>query len=349
MGFQPVMDARKRRILEAVTDDYINTAEPVGSRTIARRYNLGVSPATIRNEMADLEESGYLEQPHTSSGRIPSEKGYRFYVDFIMKRKPVSEDERMHIRRTLAEKRREIDLIIEETARILAHLSRYAAFVLSPISRAGVFRRVELLPVDSRNVLVILIIDPGFVRTHLIATGHPLTRQQLAHIAQFLNSRLANLLLSRIGTQLLREIKAELDDYNSFVDATIEAIAQSLEDRHEEQVYSDGQVNLLEQPEFQDISKARTVLEFLAEDDALYQLLSGVVETRGVTVTIGREAGHPSMNLCSMVSAPYEVRGVPMGALGVVGPTRMHYSRVVALVEFVAENLGDILTRILVM
>ncbi|MCR4401802.1 MAG: heat-inducible transcriptional repressor HrcA [Firmicutes bacterium] len=349
MSFQHVMDARKRRILEAVTDDYIHTAEPVGSRTIARRYNLGVSPATIRNEMADLEESGYLEQPHTSSGRIPSEKGYRFYVDFIMKQRPVSEEERGRIRRALAEKRREINLIIEETARILAHLSRYAAFVLSPISKAGVFRRIEILPVDTRNVLVVLVTDPGFVRTHLIATGHPLTGAQLARIAEFLNSRLVNLPLSRIGTSLLREIKAELDEYNSFIDATMEAIAQSLEDNREEQVYADGQVNLLEQPEFQDVSKARTVLEFLAEEEALHGLLSGAVGATGVTVTIGREAGHPSMNSCSMVSAPYEVRGIPMGALGVVGPTRMHYSRVVALVEFVAENLGDVLTRILVM
>ncbi|MGE5574224.1 MAG: heat-inducible transcriptional repressor HrcA [Bacillota bacterium] len=348
MGFQPVMDGRKKRILEAVTDDYISTAEPVGSRTIARRYNLGVSPATIRNEMADLEESGYLEQPHTSAGRIPSEKGYRFYVDFIMKRKPVSEEERARIRRALAERRREIDLIVEETARILAYLSRYAAFVLSPISRAGVFRRIELMPVDGQTVLVVLIIDPGFVRTHLIATSRTLTREQLAYIAEFLNLRLAGLSLSHIGSSLLREIKEELDDYSTLVDAAIEAIARFLENRHEEQIHSDGQVNLLEQPEFQDILKARSVLEFFAEDDALRSLLSGAAEAGGVTVTIGREAGHPSMGMCSMVSAPYEVRGVPMGALGVVGPTRMHYSRVVALVELVAENLGDVLTRILV-
>jgi len=348
VGFQPLMDDRKRRILEAVTDDYINTAEPVGSRTIARRYNLGVSPATIRNEMADLEDSGYLEQPHTSAGRIPSQKGYRFYVDFIMKLKPVSDEERKRIRRTLEQKRREIDLTVEETARMLAHLSRYAAFVLSPISRAGVFRRIELLPVDGQTVLVILIMDPGFVRTHLVTTEHALTRQQLAHIARFLSSRLADLPLSRIASSLLRDIKAELEDYTNFIDATVEAIARSLEMRREEQVYSDGQVNLLEQPEFQDISKARSVLELFAEDEALYSLLSGVVGDPGVTVTIGREAGHPGMSLCSMVCAPYEVRGVPMGALGVVGPTRMHYSRVVTLVEFVAENLGDVLTRILV-
>ena len=127
-----LMDDRKKRILQAVTDDYINTAEPVGSRTIARRYDLGISPATIRNEMADLEESGYLEQPHISAGRIPSQKGYRFYVDFIMQTKGVSDEERLRIRRRLEERKRELDLVTEETARILAQLSNYAAFV--PVS-----------------------------------------------------------------------------------------------------------------------------------------------------------------------------------------------------------------------
>lgn len=342
------MDDRKKRILQAITDDYINTAEPVGSRTIARRYNLGVSPATIRNEMADLEESGYLEQPHTSAGRIPSQKGYRFYVDFIMKVKSVSAEEKRRIRRELDERRREIDLLIEETARILAQLSRYAAFVLPPVSRAGVFKRIELVPVDDQTVLVVLIIDPGFVKTHLVVTRHRLTQRQLSHIAGFLNSRLRNLSLAGIGSGLLREIRAELDEYNSLLDAALDAVVRSLETRPEDQVCTNGQVNILEQPEFRDVSKAKAILELLAEDEAVYSLLAETVSARNLRVVIGQESAVPGMNACSMVSAPYEVCGVPVGALGVLGPTRMHYSHVVALVEILAENLGDILTRMLV-
>jgi heat-inducible transcriptional repressor len=155
------MGDRKKRILEAVTDDYIMTAEPVGSRTIAKRYDLGVSPATIRNEMADLEESGYLEQPHVSSGRIPSQKGYRFYVDFIMKSMDVSDEERLQISRRLEEKKRELDLITEETARILAQLSSYAAFVLSPVSGVAILKRIELVQLNPHLILVILVVDPA--------------------------------------------------------------------------------------------------------------------------------------------------------------------------------------------
>lgn len=342
------MDERKKRILEAVTDDYISTAEPVGSRAIARRYNLGISPATIRNEMADLEESGYLEQPHTSAGRIPSQKGYRFYVDFIMKTKGISAEERQRIRRELEEKKREVGLLIEETARILAQLSRYAAFVLSPVSGAGVFKRLELIPVEEHAVLVVLIMDPGFVRTHLVVTAHRLTRPQLANIAGFLNSRLRNLPLSGIGASVLRDVKVELDEYNSFLDAALDAVARCLETRREEQVYTDGQVHILEQPEFRDVAKAKAVLELLGEDEAVYELLAGTVSAREVRVVIGQESALPGMSSCSMVSAPYEVCGVPVGALGVLGPTRMHYSRLVALVEIVAQNLSDVLTRMVV-
>ncbi len=347
MASRESMDERKMRILEAVTDDYISTAEPVGSRAIARRYNLGISPATIRNEMADLEESGYLEQPHTSAGRIPSQKGYRFYVDFIMKAKGISSEERQRIQHELEKKRREVDLLIEETAHILAQLSRYAAFVLSPMCKAGAFKRLELIPVDDRAVLVVLIVDPGLVKTHLVATARQLARSHLDSIASFLNSRLRNVPLSKMGSSLLRDVKAELDEYGTFLDAALDAVARSLEPSREEQVYTDGQMYILEQPEFRDVAKARAVLELLGEEDAVYELLASTVDARDLRVVIGRESAIPGMSDCSMVSAPYEVCGVPMGALGVLGPTRMHYSRVVALVEIVAESLGDVLTRML--
>jgi heat-inducible transcriptional repressor len=343
------MDDRKKKIMQAVTDDYINTAEPIGSRTIARRYDLGISPATIRNEMAELEDSGYLEQPHISAGRIPSQKGYRFYVDFIMRTKDVSEDEKLRIRRRLEERKRELDLISEETARILAQLSSYAAFVLSPISRAAVLRRLELVQVDPQLVLVMLVVDPGFVRTHLVMTEGRLRPEQLAYINAYLNARLRDVPLSKIGLSLLREIEAELDEYNSILEVTLETIVEILDGRQGGAVFTDGQINILRQPEFKEAENAKRVFDLLAQDEAVSGLLVDTMNSGSIRIVIGRESSHPNMDVCSVVSAPYEVDGVPVGAIGVLGPTRMHYGKVVAIVELVADHLGEILSKMLIL
>ena len=343
------MDDRKKRILQAVTDDYINTAEPVGSRTIARKYDLGISPATIRNEMADLEESGYLEQPHVSAGRIPSQKGYRFYVDFIMQAKDISQEEKVRIRRRLEERKRELDLITEETARILAQLSSYASFVLSPVSKAAILKRLELVQVDPHLALVVLVVDPGFVRTHLVMTERQLRPDQLAQINAYLNSRLRDIPLSKIGVSLLKEITAELKEYSNFLDAILEALVQLLERKQEEAVFTDGQINILEQPEFREVENAKRVFDLLAEDDTVQELLLDTMNAGNIRIVIGRESSHPNMDICSVVSAPYEVDGVPVGAIGVLGPTRMHYAKVVVIVELVAGHLGEILSKMLVM
>lgn len=342
------MGDRKKRILEAVTDDYIMTAEPVGSRTIAKRYDLGVSPATIRNEMADLEESGYLEQPHVSSGRIPSQKGYRFYVDFIMKSMDVSDEERLQISRRLEEKKRELDLITEETARILAQLSSYAAFVLSPVSGAAILKRIELVQLNPHLILVILVVDPGFVKTNLVMTERRLNSEQLTYINSYLNSRLRNTPLSRIGVRLLSDIAAELKEYSSVLEAALDAVVRLLERKQGDAVITDGQVNILEQPEFKEVENAKRVFDLLSEDETVFQMLVDAMNSGCVKIVIGRESPHPNMGMCSVVSAPYLVDGVPVGAIGVLGPTRMHYAKVVALVESVADFLGEVLNKLLV-
>ncbi|NLS44477.1 MAG: heat-inducible transcription repressor HrcA [Firmicutes bacterium] len=349
MPFYFCMDDRKKRILQAVTDDYIDTAEPVGSRTIAKRYNLGVSPATIRSEMADLEESGYLEQPHVSAGRIPSHKGYRFYVDFIMQTKNISERDRLRIRRRLEEKKRELDLITEETAKILAQLSNYAAFVLSPVSKAAIIKRLELVQLDSGLILVILVVNPGFVRTHLVMTERRLEPEQLAYINVYLNSRLQDVPLSKIGMSLLREIATEFKEYNNLIETTLETITRLFEDRKEQTIFTDGQINILKHPEFKEAESAKRVFDLIAESDAVSNLLIDTMSTGALRVVIGKESSHPDMDVCSVVGAPYEVGGVPVGAIGVLGPTRMHYAEVVAIVELVAGHLGEILTKMLIM
>ena len=220
--------------------------------------------------------------------------------------------------------------------------------MLSPVSRASVLKRLELIQVDPQLILVILVVDPGFVKTHLVVTERELRPEQLAYINAYLNARLRDTPLSKIGASLLRDITTELDEYSSLLEATVEAIVGILERGQEEAVFTDGQINILEQPEFREVESAKRVFDLLSEDNIVSGLLFDTMNAGGIRVVIGRESPHPNMEICSVVSAPYEVGGVPIGAVGVLGPTRMHYAKVVAIVELVAGHLGEILSKMII-
>lgn len=337
------MDRRKMRILQAVTDDYILTAEPVGSRTLARKYKLGVSPATIRNEMADLEESGYLEQPHTSAGRIPSDKGYRFYVDTLMRPMRLTEAERELIRAELLARRRAIEEMIHHTARMLALWTRYTSLVLAPRLSEAAFRHIEFVPLDSHHVLVVLVTGPGMVQDRIVAMTEPVDQDELRQLAHFLNQRLRGVRLRDVGRTLLDELQDEIRDARLYAEA-VELLSRGLEGGGSEAVYLDGAVNILEQPEFRDVARARTVLSLMGDQETLIGVLTDLAAGEGVTVTIGRENRREELRECSVVTATYSVGGEVVGAIGVVGPTRMEYSKVLAVVECIAATLSDVLT-----
>ncbi|NPV52783.1 MAG: heat-inducible transcription repressor HrcA [Firmicutes bacterium] len=339
------MNERKKRILQAVTDDYISTAEPVGSRTIARRYNLGISPATIRNEMADLEEGGYLEQPHTSAGRIPSDKGYRFYVDAIMQARPLSKEERAAIYKELKQRQHEIEALIQHTARLIADLSHCAALVLCPRLQNSVLRHIELIPLNDENILVILVTSPGFVETRVVETPRPLSAGELHRVAEFLNARLQGMVVADIRFSLLEQLHSELVRYNSLLEGTLDLIIKTFRTSGKERIYREGTMNILEQPEFRDIEKVKPLFEFLGEDDTLIDVL-GSASSGQIRVVIGKEHGMAEIRDCSMISAPYGTRSNIVGILAVLGPTRMDYARIIGLVEFMAGLLSDTLMEI---
>lgn len=342
------MADRKKAILRAVTDDYITTAEPVGSRTIARKYGLGVSSATIRNEMADLEDEGYLEQPHASAGRIPSDKGYRFYVDTLMTGRDLTGFEEKRIRAEYERRRDEIRALVRTTGRMLGEISQCASVVVGPAVRTAEIRHIQLVPLSTEAVLVLVVTNSGLVEHRVLSIEHAMHPSDLDRISRILNRRLRGSTLTQMRGAALREIQAELSAYATFLDQMFELLLAAMHSSDEERVYVDGLMQLLAQPEFRDVGRARPVLEFLESDDSVLQVLA-TAGSRGLgatVVTIGSENVMNELQSCSVISAPYGVAGRVVGAVAVVGPTRLDYGMVTALVGYMAEGLSDILARL---
>lgn len=336
------MDQRKRRVLQAVTDDYIATAEPVGSRTIARKYNLGVSPATIRNEMADLEEAGYLKQPHTSAGRIPSDLGYRYYVDSLMSPTELTVEEQMLLRAKITANQQAIDQVFHTTARLLSLLTQYISIVLAPPMGESACRHVQVIGVDPYHVLVVLVTEPGFIQNRIIEMPDPVDGREITRLNALLNQRLRGVTVRDVTGTLIGELRTEIQE-SALFDAVMELLEEGLDNG--ERVYLEGTTNLFEHPEFHDVERAKVLLQMLEERDLLFDVLSEQSHRSGITVTIGEENRVLNMHGCSMVTATYTMNGQVLGSLGLLGPTRMDYARVVASVEFMANSLSEILSK----
>ena len=312
-----MLDERKRRVLQAVIDDYIASAEPVGSRTLARKYDLGVSPATIRNEMADLEMLGYLEHIHTSSGRIPSSKGYRFYVNGLIPPKPVSDEEKALIDRWYKSRVKRIEEVFQETARLISRMTRNVSFVLAPqISRAA-FRCLQFLPLDDHRVITVLMTDAGFIEN----------RQTLKSIEQ----------------KALQRIEDEIND-SGLYESALEVIQRALDSEKRERLYLGGTTAMLEQPEFHDVEKVKDILLMLEEEELIKDILHAHMGD-GLEVTIGQENENNRIQDCSIITATYHLEGELLGTIAVLGPTRMEYAKAMSILEYMNANLAGVVRR----
>ncbi len=340
-----MMGERKKRILRAITDDYITSGEPIGSRTIARKYNLGVSPATIRNEMADLEENGYLEQPHTSAGRIPSDKGYRFYVDDLLSPPGLSEPEVEFIKREYESMNKEIGSLLRVTAKIMSGLSEYTALVLGPQLQKTSFRHIQMIHISPDEVLMILVVDPGLVETRVVQMKTVIPPRELDEMVGFLNRRLYGLTIKEVERTLVEELKKRFFTYNDLVKETIELLLKGLKDQRAERVYIEGISNLLNYPEFYDVDKARMVFNIFEDEEFILSILDHTTGSSGIKVTIGRENPVEEIHDCSVITATYEIKGRVIGTIGIVGPKRMNYGKVINLMEYVARRLNESLKR----
>ena len=352
------MDERKRRILLAIVQDYISTAEPVGSRSIARKHLSELSAATIRNEMADLEEMGFLEQPHTSAGRIPSEKGYRYYVDRLL---DLEDGEETEVERdAVVEARSEIDRlrlryasgvramvdIVQETSQLLGSLTSYISMVSAPSSEQSAFYRLQLVEMGSGQAVAVLVTDSGHVANRVIRVPQGVDQYWLNTVSEFLSDNLQGRPLHQLAADgmvdIRRALAGSLRDYEQFFDLLWELLREVTP----EKLYLGSTTQILTLPEFQDMASIRSLLSFIEADQRLQQLLKqAIVGDDLIQVRIGSENALQEVEKLSLVSAPYMMKGRPLGYLGVLGPTRMDYARVVAIVREVSALLSETLER----
>lgn len=342
------MDERKQQILLAIIKDYVSTAEPVGSRTISRKYKLGVSPATIRNEMADLEEMGYIEQPHTSAGRIPSHTGYRYYVDCLMEREQLSEEEEVTIRHGYQNKVREVGEVLNRTGRMLAHMTNYTALVQTPQYDKGAYKHIQLVLMAPTQAILIVVMDTGGVHHQMMSIPESMTQQDLDQISSVLNAKLQGRNMDSIRLSLIKDIYFELSKHRNILDLALELMQERITTVQEDKIYLEGVFNILNQPEFHNVDRVKILLSLLEQEEMLKNLLVSPKDTRGgITIKIGHENTQQEMKNCSMITATYQVGDQILGAIGVLGPTRMDYARVVTVVDCMSRNLSKTLERIL--
>ena len=337
------LDERKFLILQAIVDDYISTAMPVGSRTISRKAGVGFSPATIRNEMSDLEELGYLDQPHTSAGRVPSDKAYRLYVDHLLRLGKLSSDERERMHETMQARSAQVDGVIRSAAQVLADATQYTSVIVAPKLGTLRIRHVQLVPVAENTALMIIVTNLGIVKDAVIRIPDGLDADDLYVISRTLTERLANKPLDAVR-QTFSELLRENENNRRLMGEALRVIEKKLETEDSTEIVVGGSSKLLNYPEYADVEKARGFLAVLESKEKLRRLIGsdGGME---VTIRIGAENGDPEMMNCSVVTARYRVGDAATGTMGIIGPTRMNYNRVIPVLEFMGRAVSELLSN----
>lgn len=338
---EPLFDERWRQVLTAVLLEHIETAEPVGSRSVAKRHRLGLSPATIRNTMADLEEMGFLSQPHTSAGRVPTDKAYRFHVDNLVGDLQLEPAEATELRRHYAGTPGGAEQLMEQTSFHLSALSRMTGVLLAPPLKQTALARIDLIPFSNERALAVVITESGWITTRTLSVESRLAAEDLREVGRQLTRRFRG----KTFQEILEDLSAPtdpLDPLRARAGALVDQVFSLLRDRT---LYVGGAINILEHPEFWDIETMRNLLRAFEEKDRLIDLLSQRAEENGVQVMIGRENPYEEMQECSLVTSTYTYRDQALGILGVVGPKRMPYSRVITLVEETARLVSQTLSR----
>jgi len=335
----PELDKRKAFILATVVYEYVASAEPVGSQTLTQKYNLGVSSATIRNEMAELEAGGYLVQPHTSAGRIPSDAGYRTYVDHLMRPESLPAEESRRIRDEFRAASRELDGVIEQTTRLLGQLSRNVAFMVAPLRDAQTFRHIQLIWLAERTGLAIIVTSIGVATQTPFELGAEIAPDDLTRLSNRLNATLAGKAMRELGKIDVAAIVLEAG-FSADLAQAVETAFHSAARPEEPAIASSGTQHLLDQPEFQDLRKLRSILSIIEEQKGLYELVADSISDEGPSVKIGHELGSDDINECSIVTVPYRVGDETVGVLAILGPRRMPYARLLALASGTAQSLN---------
>ncbi|SHG85328.1 heat-inducible transcription repressor HrcA [Thermosyntropha lipolytica DSM 11003] len=335
------LDERKKIILESIIKDYVETAEPVGSRAVVKKHGLNISAATVRNEMADLEEMGYLEQPYTSAGRIPSQLGYRYYVDCMMQKETLSEEEIELLQKIIRDNIHEWNEIIEKVSSFLAQATSYASFVIFPSLTLSKFKYLQILPIEDHKALVIAVTDSGLIMHRKIEVPPNIAEGDLETIAKAFNKALGGKRLNEITRTDLMLIRDSLKRRKKIIDRVLEAVEYMLAGSKEERIAISGTLNILNEPEFKDLEKLKKILAILEEDVLLRNLIPEDIK-KEVEIRIGTENNIEGIKEISIVVSGYHTLG-QKGKIGVIGPIRMEYWKAAGTVETVGKVLEQIL------
>ena len=336
---------RDQEVLGAVVTDYIQTGEPVGSRIIAKRYGLKVSSATIRNVMSDLEDLGFLQQPHTSAGRVPTEKGLRFYLDSIMQFKALEQDERALIRQAFKNVEPDVREMLQRATGVLSRVCRQAGVVLWPKLSGTRVKHIECIRLRPHQIMVILISETGLVHHRLVEWEEDIGQNDLDRYSSFLNELLEDVPLGEVKQRILDEMHNEKRSFDQLYARALEMTRRFVQATLENsEIYIEGQTHLLNNPEFAHVERMRRMLKAFEEKSRIIRLLDMTMEgSSGVQIVLGSESDLTDLGEISLISSPYRRGDSLMGVLGVIGPIRMDYSRIIPVVEFTAGLLSEML------
>lgn len=340
-----LLNNRNRKIFSSIVQEYIINAEPVSSRKIAKKYSLDLSSATIRNVMADLEEAGFLSQPHTSAGRIPTDQGFRFYVNTILNNRELSLVSKEAIKEKYQKFSPEFSVLMQETSKILSEFSQGTGVVMAPKIVDTVFRGIEFVFLRKNQILAIFVSQSGLMQKKLIEIDDQgISQDDLDKYSRYLNETFSGFTLKEIRYKISKEMEKEQNRYNKLLSRALKMGQSVLVNDMEVEVYIEGQANFLNYPEFAEVEKMKTIFKTFNEKTVLLTILDKAMENTGLQIFIGAENQLPELENCSFILASYSSRNRNvLGALGVVGPTRMNYYYIIPVVDYIAKFLSNYL------
>lgn len=342
MATEHGLSDRKMKILHAVIKNYLETGEPVGSRTISKYTDLHLSSATIRNEMADLEDLGYIFQPHTSAGRIPSDKGYRLYVDMLMQDK---EQELEELKSVMLEKTDRVEKVLKQAAKVLAANTNYATMVSSPVNRRNSLKFIQLSPVDAHQIVAVIVMSGNVIKNKIIDVGEMLGNETLLKLNMLLNTTLNGMSIEEINLGLIARLKEQAGIHSNVISDVLDAVADIIQVEDDMEIYTSGATNIFKYPELSDKQSAQEILNAFEEKQQLAELVTETLsseENHGIQVYIGDEAPVKTMRDCSVVTATYDLGDGMKGTIGIIGPKRMDYEHVMKTLKTLQSKLDAI-------
>ena len=342
MALNHELDDRKKKILQTIIKTYLETGEPVGSRTISKYTDLNLSSATIRNEMADLEDLGYIIQPHTSAGRIPSDKGYRWYVDELMEEK---EQEVIEMQEQLLQKADKMDQILKQAAKVLATNTNYATMVSAPTYNRNKLKFIQLSHVDENQIIAVIVMEGNIIKNKIVTVGEPLSNENLLKLNMLLNTNLNGMSIDEINLGMIARLKEQAGTQSEVISDVLDAIASVIQLDNGMEIYTSGATNVFKYPELSDSQSAKEIINAFEEKQLLQEIVTETLskdENRGIQVYIGNEAPVQNMKDCSVVTATYELGEGMHGTIGIIGPKRMDYENVMKTMKTLMNELDEI-------